>query len=291
MERDGTREQTPQKGGGEAERAPGRVALITGASSGIGKALTELLTAEPAYFSPTRPLTDFWLIARRGALLERLAEGLRARAAAAGKPLRFRILTCDLSDDDEVGRLCALIAAEQPALDVVVNCAGGGRFGPFMEVPAEDALRMVDVNVRALVRLSRACLPLMGEGGHLLQIASSAGFAPLPGMAIYSATKAFVIRFSRALSLEQAARGVHVCAVCPGAVATEFFDHANLYVRVESLSKKYMISTAEEVARHALSRARRGKDMAVYSLPIKLARLLCKVLPHRLVGRFWQRAV
>lgn len=262
-----------------------RTAIITGASSGLGRSFARQLVEAPAYFGSESAIEEFWLLGRNVAALDSLVEELQSKSN-----LRFRTFVCDLQNVQELEDFCQTIAREKPDITVLVNNAGGGKFGSFMHVPVEEQMTMLDVNVRALVRLTHAALPRMLVGSHLIQIASSAGFGPLPGMAVYSSSKAFVINFSRALRNEVKSRGIVVTTVCPGAIETDFFTKANEYATVESLSKKFMISSAEQVATKALKDAKRKKILSVYSLPIKLSHFMCKVLPHRLVSWFWGKA-
>jgi len=191
------------------------VALITGASAGIGQEFS-LRLAERGY--------DLVLVARRRDRLEELAA--RVRAAHAG--LRTDIVTADLADAAAPAQVAAEVARLGLAVDLLVNNAGFGTHGRFEEIAPEREHDEIEVNVASLVALTHAFLSGMIERrrGGVINVASTAAFQPVPYMAVYAATKAFVRSFSEALHEEVHARGVRVLALCPGPTATEFFDTA-----------------------------------------------------------------
>lgn len=191
--------------GGELELAGAR-ALVTGASSGIGLEISRCLAR--------RGIGELVLVARRRNRLEALAGEL----AAAGTTCTVDAV--DLSDPDQVAGL----VARQPRVDLLVGNAGFGWGLPFAQGDSELQCRMVDVNCRALVQLCRAWVPGMAERGWggVLLVGSAAGYVPIPAMAVYSASKAFVHAFSEGLRAEVGSRGVRVHLLAPGPVATEF---------------------------------------------------------------------
>ncbi|WP_288313273.1 SDR family oxidoreductase, partial [uncultured Selenomonas sp.] len=175
------------------------IAIITGASSGLGTWYARLLDNEG--------LDEIWLVARREKRLATIAQLLTTRT---------RILACDLTDPSSIAGLAHLLAeTEQPEVRWLINAAGFGRISSCAELPADDAARMVDLNCRAAVLLTGAALPFMGAGSHIMNICSCAAFQPLPSLALYAATKAFLLSYTRALSSELAPQGILVTAVCP----------------------------------------------------------------------------
>ena len=262
-----------------------KTAIITGAASGLGRSFVEILAKNPRYFGEAVAIEEFWLLGRNAEALQSLADELQSRGS-----LRARVFVCDLQDPQELEQFCQTITSEKPELVLMINNAGGGKFGDFASVPLEEHRTMLDVNIKALVYLTHAALPLMIPQSKLIQIASSAGFAPLPGMAVYGASKAFVISFSRALRNEVKPRGIVVTTVCPGAIETDFFNKANEFANVESLSKKFMMSRPDQVAEKALHDAGKGKILSVFTLPMKASNLLSKILPHRFITWFWGKA-
>ncbi len=242
----------------------GGTAVVTGASSGIGRAFAVELAARGH---------DLVLVARRRERLEALATELTAR------DVRAEVLVADLATDDGLVAVERRIAAE-PKLAVLVNDAGFAHFGPF----EEESLEHVDAAVRVLVlapaRLSRAALPkLRATNGSLIQISSRAGFAPRGKLATYSAAKAFVNRLTLALADELAQSGVRVLTVCPGNVSTEFFDKAGLAPGAITHALE-----PEDVVRAAFAALERRETMCVPGEG-KRDRFLRRVLPARIVRK------
>ena len=190
--------------------------LITGASAGLGDGFARALAAERK---------DLILTARRTDRLETLAAELRA---AHG--VDVRLFPADLADPAAPGKLLADIAAAGLTVDQLVNNAGYGAQGAFADGDAGDQLGMIDLNCRALVALTHGVLPGMiaRKAGGVLNIASTAAFQPGPWMAVYYATKAFVLSFSEAIHEEVKPHGVRVAALCPGPVRTEFAERAGM---------------------------------------------------------------
>jgi len=186
----------------------GITALVTGASSGIGAAFAESLAAKGA---------NLILVARSIDVLDEQAARLRSTYG-----VETETAGVDLTDRSARAGLFDRYAARR--IDLLVNNAGVGSHGTFAENPAENALRLIELNCAAVVELARAFLPSMVREatGGIINVGSTAGFQPTPRMAIYGATKAFVVSFSQALSTECRGTGVRVLAFCPGAVATNF---------------------------------------------------------------------
>ena len=189
-------------------------ALVTGASAGLGMLFAEALA---------RQGHDLILTARRAPRLEGLAMAIRTQAG-----VKVTVIPVDLAEPGAVPALMAEIGKQGLAVNTLVNNAGFGASGPLAGAEPERIVRMIELNCRALVELTRAVLPGMIQmrGGGILNVASTAAFQPGPGMAVYYATKAFVLSFSEAVHEEVRGQGVRVSALCPGPTATEFFDAA-----------------------------------------------------------------
>jgi short-subunit dehydrogenase len=192
----------------------GNTVLITGASSGIGSAFAQRAAAAGA---------ELVLVARRAAALEGLAETLRARHHAS-----VHVMPADLAAPGAAARLHAALQAQGRHIDVLINNAGIGVHGDLVAASLDTVASQIQLNVTALAELTTALLPDMVERGHgsILNIASTAAFQAIPHMAVYAATKSFVLSFTRALWAETRHTGVTVLAVCPGATDTEFFQTA-----------------------------------------------------------------
>src|SRR3954454_20966596 len=210
-----------------------RVTLITGASAGIGAELARVFAMNGHRLV---------LVARRADRLRALADELSAGGAA--EPL---VIACDLEAHDASDQIAAVLAGEGVEVEYVVNNAGFGLFGRASDLDRSAQLGMIDVNVRALTDLSlRFADQLIRHRGGILNVSSIAGFLPGPGMAVYYASKAYVLSFSEALRCELAPRGVRVTALCPGPVPSEFqaragfkpgFDSAILNVSTSEVAK------------------------------------------------------
>jgi len=246
------------------------VALITGASAGIG---TEFATrlAEQHY--------DLVLVARRR---DRLAEIASKQRALHG--IRVEVIDADLSPPGTVDAIVAEVARLGITVDMLVNNAGFGTHGRFESLSPERERDEVAVNVASLVALTHAFLPAMLERGRggVINVASTAAFQPVPYMAVYGATKAFVRSFSEALHEEVRGRGVRVLALCPGPTATEFFDRAVAIAPGP-------IRTAREVVTTALAAYDAGKPVAIdgpsNKIMIALSGLIPRTWSTRIAGR------
>lgn len=193
----------------------GRTALVTGASSGIGSAFARELAARGM---------SLWLVARSDDPLQTLASELRAKYQ-----VNVRVCVADLSQAEAVSEITAAVQATGGRVDLLINNAGFMTHGPFENIdPARDHAQVM-VNVAAVVGLTHAFLPGMLErkSGGVINVASVAGFQPIPFLAVYSASKAFVISFSVALWEECRSRNVCVMGLCPGTTATQLFDRAS----------------------------------------------------------------
>ncbi|HKI73906.1 MAG TPA: SDR family oxidoreductase [Pseudomonadales bacterium] len=204
--------------------------LITGASSGIGEALARRF-ADGGF--------DLVITARRQSNLDALAAELRENVAVA-------VVACDLTAAGDIDKLIADIDALDLTIDVLVNNAGAAWSGRFNEIPEDDALNLISLNITALTRLTRHFLPGMvnRRTGRILNVASVAAFQPIPSMALYAASKAFVLSLTEALSEELRGTGVSATALCPGLTKT---DMALTFDQYEIPS--FVMASPEEVAR------------------------------------------
>ncbi len=247
------------------------IAIVTGASSGMGMDFVRLIAAEYS-------VDEIWVIARREKLLEALKKELGER---------LRVLALDLTDDDSIEDIGELLQREKPNVSVLVNAAGFGKFGEFMSVELDDYMNMTELNSKALVAMTYTVLPYMKRGGEIYQLGSLSAFQPVPYIAVYGATKAYVLSFSRALNREiRKKRGIKVMAVCPGWVKTEFFNRA---VKDNTISYYNKFFTSSEVVKRAFSDMKKGRDLSVCGFSVRAQVLATKLLPHRLVMSIWCR--
>lgn len=220
-------------------------ALVTGASSGIGAEMARQLGEAGV---PTV------LVARRG---DRLAE-------IADRYDGFEVLEADLGTSKGQKATSARIASEDAPIDLVVNNAGFGSSGPFVDIDADRTADEIELNVQALTRLSHSALTAMSSRrrGFLLNVSSVASFQAAPGLAVYAATKAFVTSLSEALHEETRGTGVHVTALCPGLTKTEFQEHSNTS-EYEATFPDFLWTSAESVARAGLVGVARNTAVVV----------------------------
>lgn len=248
------------------------IAIVTGASSGMGR---EFVLQLHQYVT----VDEIWVIARR-------KEALEALGSQVSVPVRP--IPLDLSQEESFTSLEALLKAEQPNIRLLVNAAGFGKFGTFDRIPAEDDCKMIDLNCKALVRMTRLAVPYMAPGSHILELDSLSAFQPVPYITTYAATKAFVLSYSRSVNRELKSRGIRVMAMNPGWVKTEFFNHAfqsNSGNEVQYFDRLYEAKDCVATGLKDLYRTR--KDYSVHG-PITRAQVrLVKFLPHSLVMSIW----
>jgi short-subunit dehydrogenase len=249
------------------------VTLITGASAGIGAALATVF-AEHGH--------AVVLTARREAQLATVAGAIEG----AGRP-RPRIIAADLARPEAAGQIESELRAADLEVQFLVNNAGFGLVGNALDSGRAEQLAMVDLNVRASTELSlRFTDSMTRHKGGILNVASVASFMPGPGMAVYHATKAYVLSFSEALHQELKPRGVRVTALCPGPVETEFQTRAGM---PEGYFPKFMSRSARRVANDGYDGLMRGKRVVIPGFDNQVAALLPKLLPRGillwLVGR------
>ncbi|GAA0498330.1 SDR family oxidoreductase [Deinococcus depolymerans] len=253
-------------------------ALITGASSGIGESLARRLAAHGA---------DLILVARNEARLSALAAELRGRCH-----VQVHVLPADLNRPGAAADLHAAVQARGLNVDILVNNAGLGSYGEFRTQPPAEIDRMIAVNVSALTALTRAFLPdMLARGrGRVLNVASTAAFQPGPMMAVYYATKAYVLSFSEAVAEEVTGSGVSVTALCPGPVQTGFQAVSQLHESdLLSGPARLTILSADEVARLGVQGMLRGQRVVVAGRLNRVQTLLPRLLPRAVMTRLIAR--
>jgi short-subunit dehydrogenase len=250
------------------------VALITGASAGIGKELAGLFAVDH----------DLILVARREVELNALADALRKESGGT-----VHVMPADLGDPTAPQKLFDEVAAKGLTVDVLVNNAGFGTLGPFADADLAKSLSMIQVNVTALAHLTGLFLPGMKQRGRgrILNVGSTAAFQPGPLMAVYYASKAFVLSFSEALWEELRGTGVTVTCLCPGPTKTEFGDVAGMHGT--RLFDGPNVTDVKGVAAAAYSATMRGKRLVIPGFLNKLLVFSVRFSPRRLVLRIVRR--
>jgi uncharacterized protein len=246
---------------------PRQIALITGASSGIGLDLAKLMA----------PGFDLIITARNQTDLEKIGQELEAAYAN-----HVHVIPADLAKPDAPRQIFSEIERRGLHVDVLVNNAGFGAYGAFAESDLQNELDMIQVNISALTSLAKMALPgmLARKGGRIMNVASTAGFQPGPLMAVYYATKAYVIMFSEAIANEVKGSGVTVTCFCPGATATNFAGRARME---ESRLFKMGAMRSEVVARAGYKGMMAGKGMVVPGVINKTLAISVRFSPRKLV--------
>lgn len=253
------------------------VCLITGASAGIGAALARQF-ANAGY--------DLVLVARRETELSALAESISQ--AGYSRP---SVVCADLGTEEGLSRLAEELRANNMEPAILVNNAGFGVLGAAAELGPRMQLAMIDLNVRAMTDLTLRFLDsITRHRGGILNVASIAGFLPGPGMAVYHATKAYVVSLTEALHEELKAEGVNVCALCPGPVQTGFFDRGGI---PHGYFPRFLTRSAERVAQEGYRGFMNGQRTIVPGTPNRLVTLLPRLFPRALVltlmGGRWKK--
>lgn len=245
-----------------------RVTLITGASAGIGAELARVFASHKHRVA---------LVARRAERLKTLADEIVAAGGAV--PI---IIPCDLEARDACDQIAAALTAADVEVEYVVNNAGFGMFGRAIEMDRAKQLGLLDVNVRALTDLSlRFADSLIRTRGGILNISSIAGFLPGPGMAVYYASKAYVLSFTEALHQELGPKGVRVTALCPGPVPSEFQARAGF---TPGLDSAILNVSASDVAKLGYQGLMANKRTVMPGLGIKIVSLLLRFVPRGVVA-------
>ena len=248
-----------------------KIAIVTGASSGMGREFVRQLSA---YVQ----VDEIWAVARRREALE---------ALKAETPVPVRPVVLDLLKSESFDELRSLLEGEQPEIALLVNAAGFGKFGAYHKTTMEDDCRMIDLNCKALLVMTRLCIPYMKPGSHILELDSLSAFQPVPYITTYGATKAFVLSYSRAMNRELKCKGIRVMAMNPGWVKTEFFRHAfqSNDGEVQYFDRLYEAAEVVKTGLHDLYHTK--KDCSIHGLPVKLQVLAVKLVPHRFVMDIW----
>ena len=245
------------------------IAIVTGASSGMGREFVLQL-------SDYVHVDEIWVIARR-------EEALKALKTA----VPVRPVPMDLCDRASFDTFAELLRSEKPDVKLLVNAAGFGKFGAYHKISMEEELRMIDLNCKALVAMTRLVLPYMASGSHILQLDSLSAFQPVPYITTYGATKSFVLSYSRAMNRELKGTGIRMMAMNPGWVKTEFFNHALQTNSGEVQYYNHLWEAKDVVATGLRDLYKTRKDYSVHGFSVRMQVRLVKLLPHNIVMNTW----
>lgn len=247
------------------------IAIITGASSGIGRELALKI-------KEMTDIREFWLIARNEERLRLVSEELDCKC---------RIISADLSSPEGLCAYKELLESEKPEVSFLVNAAGFGVFGAFDNISEKTVEDMIDLNVKATVVITHATVPFMKRGGRIIQLGSGSCFTPLPHFNVYSSSKVFVLHYTKALNYELKPYGVRATCFCPGWVDTPFLPKS-VDARGAFVPKKMKpLLDPKKVARGCVRASIKGKAMYVTNWYTKLQHLLFKIMPDAILTRLW----
>ena len=224
------------------------IAIVTGASSGMGEEFCRRIDG--------RGYDCIWMIARNTERMERIAEGLRTPC---------KVIECDLTDREGLDRLSDIVSSERPDIGLLVCNAGVGYIGDIDVLSVEDQRRMVDLNINALVSMIPPMVGCMGRGSNVIVLCSLSAYLPMPHLAVYSSTKAFVRHYCDAIRGELEPKGIHVLEVSPGWVDTGFIDNCKGGMKVPDKVFNGMVSR-EDVVSKAMSDMDKGRKRSQVGL-------------------------
>lgn len=247
------------------------IAIVTGASSGIGREFALRISER---YSPD----EIWLISRREDKLRYTAQQIKTDT---------RIIPLDLSKNESLEFLRKKLTESAPSVKILVNGAGFGKFGTVESQTGKDIEDMINLNVRATACITKMCLPYMLSGSAIINISSVSGFVALPYINVYSATKAFILRFSQALAKELETKNISVTAVCPYWVSSEFISVAQDSPDGDSINNFRFIAYPYTVVKRALKDVSRGKIVSHCGMIPAVIRTACAMLPFDLKMKIW----
>lgn len=247
------------------------VAIITGASSGIGKEFARQLLKKCG-------VDEFCFVARRTDRLEELKRELGVKATIIG---------ADLTLDEGIEKVREYLKEIAPRVKFLINCAGFGDFGAFDEIDEGTVCKMIDLNVKALVRITHLVIPYMERGGRIVEMGSGSCFTPLPYFNVYSSSKVFVLHYTKSLNYEIKKYGLRATCFCPGWVDTEFLSLAAKNKEVTMPKATKPLLRVEKCVNGCVKAMKRGKTMYVTNWYTKLQHVLFKILPDKILTRLW----
>ena len=243
------------------------IAIVTGATGDIGEEFVKSLLSES---------DQVWAVGRSENKLTSLKEKYGDKIV----PVRV-----DLSDRNDIFSFCEKIESEKPEIRYLVNNAGVAKMKPVSDFTLEEISDMLDINDKAATLICRACIPYMAKGSYILNVASASAFQPNPYIALYSASKAYLLSFTRSLNVEN--ENITCTAVCPGWVDTKMLPKQRDGKDIRSPG----MTPASKVVEVALKDCHKGKDVSVCSFYFRYMRFLSKVTPHSIAMKMWVKAI
>lgn len=247
------------------------VAIITGASSGIGREFAKQMKEKLS-------VDEFWFIARRADRMESLKNELGVKA---------KVISADLTEREGIEAVREALAQEKPKVKYLVNAAGFGKFGAFDELDESCVEKMIDLNAKALVLITNMTIPYMERGGRIVELGSGSCFTPLPYFNTYSSSKVFVLHYTKSLNYEIKKYGLRATCFCPGWVETDFLDKATENPTVTMPKAMKPLLKTEKVVAKCIRAMVKGRAMCVTNWYTKMQHVLFKILPDAILSKIW----
>ena len=258
--------------GKEKNRGQKRIAIITGASSGLGREYARLISEKG------KGIDEIWLVARRSERLKEVADSVSRKT---------RCLSADLTDESGLEKLYESLNQQNIRVGILINCAGFGKIGDYKAVSLNDKKGMIDLNCTAAVAVTDMCIPFMGKGDRIINVCSTAGFQPFQKLGIYAASKAFLLRYTRALRMELLPRRIMVTAVCPYWIGdTEFIPVAK--TADNGIKRFPFASKASRVAGVSLAWSLPGLPVITPGIVCTIHRFFSKMFPDTVLQYIWE---
>ena len=246
------------------------LAIITGASGGIGSEFARQI-------SRLDGIDELWFVARNEERMRSLSEEIG---------LKTKIISADLTTMDGINKVRRALEEEKPSVKFLVNASGFGNYGAFDEISEDEVVKMIDLNVKALVLITHMTVPYMERGGRIIELGSGSCFTPLPYFNIYSSSKVFVLHYTKSLNFELQRYGVRATCFCPGWVDTEFLGKSLANGNTHPKTMKPLLK-CEDVVRKCVKASLKGKAMCVTNWYTKLQHVMFKLLPDKLLTKMW----
>lgn len=247
-----------------------KIAILTGATGGLGREFLKQILCEN--------IDEVWAIARNQEKLSELQKEYGEKVVA---------ISLDLSELSSIEKIANLLIEKKPFVSYLINNAGIAKMGKYSDFSIEEIDKTINVNCKAPVMISKLCIPYMGKGSKILNIASASAFQPNPYINLYASSKAFERSYTRALNVELEGTGINAVTVCPGWIDTEM-----LQKEINGHNVKFPgLVTADRVVAQSIRDAKKGKDMSVCSLYVKYQHLFVKLLPQRWIMKVWMASI
>lgn len=243
------------------------IGIITGASSGFGKEFSKRIKK----YYPN--INELWIIARSEEKLIKLKDEIKDEF------VNIEVIIFDITTEAFFDYFKNKLEQNKPSIEVVINNAGVGYIGEFKELPIDEQIKTIELNINALLKITHLVIPYMNKNSHIIQIGSAGGFIPQPGYAVYSASKNFVYFISKALRKELKKDHIYLTIATPGPSDTSFYDVSSKYNEVPKYKLKNIIKK-EKIVNKILKDSLKNKKVSIYGIKMKSLYFISKLLPY-----------